>query len=56
MQSGFKTEDAIAKDAGISQSVLSRIENGNYEPLMFRHLEKLSKVYGIDIEEIFKAL
>lgn len=48
---GTRTQDEIAKKAGISRSILSNIENGrNWEG---RNLAKILAVLGADIDSLF---
>jgi transcriptional regulator with XRE-family HTH domain len=55
IEKGYATEDKIATDTGISQSVISRIEQGSYKPLTLRHLEILANAYSVTVEEILIA-
>lgn len=51
IERGDKME-TTARAVGLSKSVISQIENGRYQSLMIKHLEKLARYYDITIEEI----
>jgi transcriptional regulator with XRE-family HTH domain len=47
---------AVAKDLGISHSIVSRIENGSYESLSFNLLKRFVSYYHMSMEDFLSPI
>ena len=45
----------VANSIGVTHPVISMIENGRYDGLSFKLLQKLSEYYGVSFEEVIHS-
>ena len=47
------TQEELAKKSGISRNLISKVENGNMEKISYEKMNKIAKVLGVSVKELF---
>lgn len=50
------TQEELAKRSGISRNLISKVENGNMEKISYEKMNKIAKVLGVSVKELFFKL
>ncbi len=53
-EKGIKAKD-LAKNVGVSQSMVSQWENGKREPVKFETVERIAKALNVNVYELYPA-